>query len=55
MHAQQALERKAFGAPPYNPVTPDSMFLTEKDWQAALASRHTIALDPFEHPEGEAT
>jgi transcription-repair coupling factor (superfamily II helicase) len=50
----QALERKAFGAPPYNPVPPDSMFLTDKDWQAVLASRHTIALDPFEHPEGEA-
>ena len=51
----QALERKAFGAPPYNPVPPESMFLTDRDWQAALASRHTIALDPFEHPEGEAS
>ena len=34
--AQQALERKAFGAPPYNPVPPESLFLTEDDWQAAL-------------------
>ena len=47
----QALERKAFGAPPYHPVPPDSMFLREADWQAALAGRQVIALDPFEHPE----
>ncbi|MGA7456216.1 MAG: CarD family transcriptional regulator, partial [Methyloceanibacter sp.] len=47
----QALERKAFGAPPYHPVPPDSMFLSEADWQAALANRQVISLDPFEHPE----
>ncbi len=27
---EQALERKAFGAPPYNPVPPESLFLTEE-------------------------
>jgi len=47
----QALERKAFGTPPYHPVPPESMFLSEAEWQQALASRQTIALDPFEHPE----
>jgi transcription-repair coupling factor (superfamily II helicase) len=47
----QALERKAFGAPPYHPVLPESMFLSEAEWQDALAARQTIALDPFEHPE----
>ena len=47
----QALERKAFGAPPYHPVPPESMFLSGAEWQQALASRQTIALDPFEHPE----
>ncbi len=47
----QALERKAFGAPPYYPVPPDSMFLSEADWQAELANRQVIALDPFEQPE----
>ena len=47
----QALERKAFGAPPYHPVPPESMFLSEADWEQALADRHVIALDPFEHPE----
>jgi transcription-repair coupling factor (superfamily II helicase) len=48
---EQALERKAFGAPPYNPVPPESLFLTEADWQAALRGRQTIVLDPFEHPD----
>jgi transcription-repair coupling factor (superfamily II helicase) len=47
----QALERKAFGAPPYHPVPPESMFLSETDWQAVLGSRQTVALDPFERPE----
>ena len=47
----QALERKAFGAPPYHPVPPESMFLSEAEWQEALATRQTIALDPFERPE----
>jgi transcription-repair coupling factor (superfamily II helicase) len=47
----QSLERKAFGAPPYHPVPPESMFLSEADWQAALADRRVVAFDPFEHPE----
>lgn len=47
----QALERKAFGAPPYHPVPPESLFLSESEWRQELASRQVIALDPFEHPE----
>jgi transcription-repair coupling factor (superfamily II helicase) len=47
----QALERKAFGAPPYHPVPPGSLFLDEAEWQNILAGRKVIALDPFEHPE----
>jgi transcription-repair coupling factor (superfamily II helicase) len=47
----QALERRAFGAPPYHPVTPESMFLSEAEWQQALSGRQVIALNPFEHPE----
>src|SRR6476661_815822 len=48
---QQALERKAFGAPPYNPVPPESLFLTDSEWQEALQGRQRIVLDPFEHPD----
>ncbi|MGE5260449.1 MAG: transcription-repair coupling factor [Actinomycetota bacterium] len=51
----QALERKAFGAPPYHPVPPESLFLSEQDWQEELAGRKVIALDPFEHPEQPGT
>jgi transcription-repair coupling factor (superfamily II helicase) len=47
----QALERKAFGAPPYHPVPPESMFLSEAEWQETLAGRKVIAVDAFEHPE----
>ena len=47
----QALERKAFGAPPYHPVAAHTMFLDEKDWQNALADRTMIAFTPFERPE----
>ncbi len=48
---QQGLERKAFGAPPYHPVPPESMFQSEPEWQKALAGRQVIALDPFERAE----
>ena len=48
---QQALERKTFGAPPYNPVPPESLFLTDSEWQEALQGRQRIVLDPFEHPD----
>ena len=50
---EQALERKAFGAPPYNPVPPESLFLTNEEWHRTLGSRQTVVLDPFEHPEGK--
>jgi len=46
-----ALERKAFGAPPYHPVPAESMFLSEAEWQEALGARKVIALDTFERPE----
>ncbi|MGD9503228.1 MAG: CarD family transcriptional regulator, partial [Methyloceanibacter sp.] len=47
----QALERKAFGAPPYHPVPPESLFLSETEWREALSARHVIVFDPFEQPE----
>ncbi len=49
-----ALERKAFGAPPYHPVPARSMFLDEAEWQSLLAAApHVIALETFERPQGE--
>jgi transcription-repair coupling factor (superfamily II helicase) len=50
----EALERKAFGAPPYHPVPADRMFLTEAEWQRLMnAAPHVIAFDTFERPEGD--
>ena len=49
-----ALERKAFGAPPYHPVPADSLFLTEEEWQHCLGEApHVIAFDTFERPEAQ--
>jgi transcription-repair coupling factor (superfamily II helicase) len=50
---EQALERQAFGAPPYHPVPPESLFLTEDEWQRTLKARQSVVLDPFERPEGQ--
>jgi len=51
-----ALERKAFGAPPYHPVPADSLFLDEGEWKRLLdAAPHVIALDTFERPEDAKT
>ncbi|MEZ5873630.1 MAG: hypothetical protein R3D30_01985 [Hyphomicrobiales bacterium] len=36
-----ALERKAFGAPPYHPVPAETMFLNEQDWSRRSPRRHT--------------
>ncbi len=47
----QALERKAFGAPPYHPVPPESLFLSEADWRGALSGRRVTVFNPFERPE----
>jgi transcription-repair coupling factor (superfamily II helicase) len=48
-----ALERKAFGAPPYHPVPVDRMFLSETEWQDVLSERRVVALDTFERPESD--
>ncbi len=50
---EQALERRAFGAAPYNPVPAEMAFLTEADWNAALAKRKVRAFTPFEEAGAE--
>ena len=46
----ESLEGQRFGAPPYKPIPPESMYLSGKDWQAALESRSVARLTPFEEP-----
>jgi transcription-repair coupling factor (superfamily II helicase) len=42
----------AAAAPVYRPVRPEQMFLDEREWDAALASRPVADLTPFAAPEG---
>ena len=46
----ESLEGQRFGAPPYKPVPPESMYLAGKDWNAALTARNVARLTPFEEP-----
>ncbi len=39
---REAREQAAFGAPPYHPVPPDSLFLTPKEWETQLAGRRVV-------------
>jgi transcription-repair coupling factor (superfamily II helicase) len=38
-------------APPYKPLKPDALYLTDADWQAALSRNILRALSPFQAPE----
>jgi transcription-repair coupling factor (superfamily II helicase) len=38
-------------APPYKPLPPEKLYLTDAEWNAALASRDARELSPFQAPE----
>jgi transcription-repair coupling factor (superfamily II helicase) len=42
------LEAASFGAPPYKPVPPQTMFLTREEWDKLLDTRLVSAMTPFE-------
>jgi len=42
----------AGGAPLYRPLPPDRLYLTRKEWEAALAARSTGWMSPFSAPPG---
>ena len=48
---QQALAQESFGASPYKPVPPESLYLTADEWGERLAGTATIQLSPFEAPD----
>jgi len=50
----QGLEQSNFGAPPYKPVPPDMLFLSEDDWNRHLAGRDVRAVSPYAVPAAEA-
>ena len=43
------------GAVPYRPIAPDTFYLTDDQWAAALADRRRVAMTPFAVPDGSAT
>ncbi len=45
------LEATKFGAAPYKPLPPDKLFLTEPEWNAAIAARVVRQISPFEQTE----
>ncbi len=47
----EGLEQQRFGAPPYRPVPPDTMYLDGKAWTQALDGHRMIRLTPFEVAE----
>ena len=48
-----SLEGQRFGAPPYRPVPPDTMFVDGKTWRDTLAKRAISRLTPFDTSAGE--
>ncbi|HVV27139.1 MAG TPA: transcription-repair coupling factor [Rhizomicrobium sp.] len=40
-----------FKAPPYKPLKPDALYLTDSDWKAALSRNIVRDLSPFQAPE----
>ena len=52
---REALEKKeTFGAAPYKPIRPETLYLTTDDWAEALPNHTVLAFSPFESPEAHA-
>ena len=43
------------GVPPYKPLPPASLYLTEEEWRARLGERRTQQMSPFKAPEMSGT
>jgi transcription-repair coupling factor (superfamily II helicase) len=44
-------DKKAIKGPPYKPLKPETLYLTDADWKAALAKQIVRELSPFQAPE----
>ncbi|HWD25720.1 MAG TPA: transcription-repair coupling factor [Rhizomicrobium sp.] len=49
--AARSDEKNAIKAPPYKPLKPGTLYLTEDEWKAALARHKVRDLSPFQAPE----
>ena len=48
---KEGLEHRSFGAPPYNPLAPDALYLTSEEWERRLSGRKLRLFEPFPQPE----
>ena len=48
-------DKHAIKGPPYKPLKPDALYLTDADWKAALARNIVRDLTPFQAPESTNT
>ncbi len=51
---REALSKQNFGAAPYKPVQPATLYVMRDAWQQFLADRSVLDFTPFERPEGNA-
>jgi transcription-repair coupling factor (superfamily II helicase) len=49
----QEPDAKSFKAAPYKPLKPETLYLTDKEWKAALARHLVRDLTPFQAPESK--
>jgi transcription-repair coupling factor (superfamily II helicase) len=48
---KEGLEHRSFGAPPYRPLSPDALYLTDGEWEQQLVSHKLRLFTPFPQPE----
>ncbi|HKQ45225.1 MAG TPA: transcription-repair coupling factor [Rhizomicrobium sp.] len=48
-------DKNAIKSPPYKPLKPETLYLTDADWKAALAKQIVRELTPFQAPESTAS
>jgi transcription-repair coupling factor (superfamily II helicase) len=51
----KALGQESFGAAPYKPLSPESLYPTPEEWDASLQARSVFLVTPFEVPDGGGT
>ncbi len=52
---REALEKKeTFGAAPYKPIRPDTLYLPTDEWSEIVSNTTVLALSPFESPDASA-
>src|SRR5208337_4315360 len=48
---KEGLEHRSFGAPPYNPLPPDALYLTGAEWERKLSHHKLRLFTPFPQPQ----